>query len=357
MLTLRINQIFTILIFLTTFIVAGCSGVTYRPSIDESLALAEAERQRELFISDLLQANSRVQGIYGPLITENHELCESSSFNYLGATFFHSNQFSTDFQQAAGKILGSTEQVVVWDVFFGTPAATAGLQKGDLVLQVGKVKVGSLQEFRNEMQKKFADEGSFELKVQRNQQIITNSLIPEKACAYPLALNLSNNLNAFADGKNVVISIGMVDFLKNDNEIALVLGHEIAHNALGHVDKKQSNALVGALIGGLLVAVAGVGVDAVDAGAQIGAQAFSQEFEAEADYVGVYYAARAGYEVGEVANIWRRIASRNPSAIDLVGTTHPSSAVRFLLIEQTALEIKDKKLNGLSLIPNLESDR
>ena len=97
---------------------------------------------RELFISDLLQANSRVQGIYGPLITENHELCESSSFNYLGATFFHSNQFSTDFQQAAGKILGSTEQVVVWDVFFGTPAATAGLQKGDLVLQVGNVKVG-----------------------------------------------------------------------------------------------------------------------------------------------------------------------------------------------------------------------
>ena len=77
------------------------------------------------------------------------------------------------------------------------------------------------------------------------------------------------------------------------------------------------------------------------------------DFEAEADYIGVYYAARAGYDISEVASLWRRIAVRNPVSIHLEGTTHPSSAIRFLAIEQTVLEIDDKRRKGESIVPNI----
>ena len=115
----------------------------------------------------------------------------------------------------------------------------------------------------------------------------------------------------------------------------------------------MGNALVGALLGGLVGALAGPDavVDAVELGGQLGALAFSQEFEAEADYAGAYFAARAGYEVAGAADIWCRMGARHPEAIDLAGTTHPSTALRYLSLERTAEEITLKKSRRQPLTP------
>ncbi|WP_456325224.1 M48 family metalloprotease, partial [Desulfonauticus submarinus] len=107
------------------------------------------------------------------------------------------------------------------------------------------------------------------------------------------------------------------------------------------------------IFGAILSALTGVNM--TETGADIGQLAFSQEFEAEADYVGCYCAARAGYNVSKAAQLWRRIAATHPSAINLKGTTHPSTAKRFIAIQKTVEEIKQKIENKQPLIPEGES--
>ncbi len=87
---------------------------------------------------------------------------------------------------------------------------------------------------------------------------------------------------------------------------------------------------------------------------QMAAQIFSQEYELETDYAGVYYAAHAGYDVSEAVDFWRRMAVEHPGSIDFRGISHPSTAIRFLAIEGTVKEINEKETSELSIMPNLK---
>ncbi len=142
----------------------------------------------------------------------------------------------------------------------------------------------------------------------------------------------------------------MLRFAETDEEVALVLGHELAHNTRGHIASRQGNALIGAIFGAVLTGL--TGVDVTNLGSQIGAGAFSQDFEAEADYVGVYHTARAGFDIANAASFWRRMGLSHPQAIHLSGSTHPSTATRFLAIEKTVDEIETKRANNLPLVPD-----
>jgi predicted Zn-dependent protease len=78
----------------------------------------------------------------------------------------------------------------------------------------------------------------------------------------------------------------------NDAELVGVLGHEIAHNAMGHIEARKKNALLGGLLGAILdVAAATQGVNTQGQNTAnfmaAAARAFSQDFEREADYVGM----------------------------------------------------------------------
>ena len=80
------------------------------------------------------------------------------------------------------------------------------------------------------------------------------------SCSVPVKVVEDRNINAYADGKTAYINTGMIDFSGNDEELAVIIGHEMAHNILMHVDKKKTNGLIGELIGaGVQVAT---GVDA-----------------------------------------------------------------------------------------------
>jgi len=86
----------------------------------------------------------------------------------------------------------------------------------------------------------------------------------------------------------------------------------------------------------------------------IGGAAFSQDFESEADYVGLYYTARAGYDIHNVPDLWRRMAVENPGAITM-GNTHPSTSQRFVALEAAAAEIEAKRKDGRALQPEMKT--
>jgi len=120
----------------------------------------------------------------------------------------------------------------------------------------------------------------------------------------------------------------MTSFARNDDELALVIAHEMAHNLMKHIEAKKQNAMGGFLADlALAVLTRGAYKDANFANAA--GQAYSQEFESEADYVGLYILAKAGLPIDEAPKFWRRMAIAHPANIKtnhLQATPPPQAA-------------------------------
>ena len=136
-------------------------------------------------------------------------------------------------------------------------------------------------------------------------------------------------INAAATLDKVLLSSGMMEFLRSDDELAWLLGHELAHITQRHVARKAMNdALLG--IGSSLVSAVfpGTGV-AIDAVGQLFLNHFNQEQELEADRVGLRYAADAGYAPWAGEAVMRRMAEEVPQSMTAgFFSSHPSSVER-----------------------------
>lgn len=187
--------------------------------------------------------------------------------------------------------------------------------------------------------------------------IVELSISPKKVCDYRVSVITSGGRNAYTDGKSIGITGGFLSRL-DDDELALIIAHELAHITEQHVDKKRGNQLSGAFLGTFFDALAETvsgtrtGGKYRRAGEQIGQEAFSQAFEAEADYVGLYILARAGYQTEFAANFWREMGKSMPAANNSLTGTHPPTAYRYLMLAKAHAEIEEKKAKGETLEPN-----
>ena len=177
-------------------------------------------------------------------------------------------------------------------------------------------------------------------------------------CVYEFILLEKGPINAFADGNRIYITPAMMNFVKNEEELAYILGHEYAHNMMNHIGDMQFNVLAGAVVGALFDGLFSAhGADTrgqfTEAGAQAGRLSYSKEYEAEADYVGLYVATLAGYNVSNAPNFWRQMAVKEPESI-YVGMTHPTSPERFIAMQKTVSEIEAKKKRGARLLPEIK---
>ncbi len=183
--------------------------------------------------------------------------------------------------------------------------------------------------------------------------------VDKSRCLFKFHLKEGREVNAYADGQNIYVTPPMMNFAKTDEELATILGHEYAHNLMGHVAAKQKNALVGRLIGmtlDVLASASGVGTGAMlsDAGAAIGGLNYSQDFENEADYIGLYIMAKAGFNINKSASIWRKFSVKDNGQGIYTSTTHPTNPHRFLALTKAINEIKRKKRKNQALIPEFK---
>ena len=149
-------------------------------------------------------------------------------------------------------------------------------------------------------------------------------------------------VNAFAlPGGKVGVYSGLIKLVASDDEIAIVMGHEIAHVTARHgAERTSANVGIAAvgLLGGIALndskyqeaillsygAVAGVGV-----------LAFSRKHESEADYIGLRYAAKAGYDPHASVTFWQKMAKANEgSNVPVFLRTHPSDERRIADLER-----------------------
>ena len=193
-----------------------------------------------------------------------------------------------------------------------------------------------------QMHENIVNEGEFTLidsdaRIKKMQKILTK-LTPfreRKGITYTLHLVNDPMVNAFSiAGGHIYFTTGILGTLQNDDEIAMVLGHE-----LSHVDKKhcirplQEMAAAGAMSPDW-------GVTAVQL-KKILTLPFGQFDEYEADWAGADVMTKAGYDVNKGMEVFRRWAKdETPNDMDKIFRTHPFSAERVCYLEEYAAQMK-----------------
>jgi len=154
----------------------------------------------------------------------------------------------------------------------------------------------------------------------------------------------SKELNAFCmPGGKIAFYTGIIEQLKlTDDEVAMVMGHEIAHALREHarerMGKGAATRLGANLISGLL-GLGSVGDSLLNMGGQLLTLKFSREDESEADLVGMELAARAGYDPRAGVSLWRKMSAASKGAPPQWMSTHPASSTRINEIEQNLAKV------------------
>jgi len=161
------------------------------------------------------------------------------------------------------------------------------------------------------------------------------------AARWPWQLVLINedtvNAHVMAGGK-ITVYTGLIRKLRlSDDEIAAVMGHEMAHALREHTREKMSQAAAGDLaiaIGGALLGVGQAGVQLASLGKQLALDLpFSRGMESEADLYGLELAARAGYDPRAAVTLWQKMAQAGGSKGPGFLSTHPAPADRMAALE------------------------
>ncbi len=149
-------------------------------------------------------------------------------------------------------------------------------------------------------------------------------------------------------GGKIVFYTGILPIAENETAIAAVMGHEVAHALANHGQQRMSAGMlqqIGAVAGNVAIKdekTRGIFNQAYGAGSQVGVMLpFSRSHETEADQIGLYLTAIAGYNPDEAANLWRRMAKNSGGqAPPEFLSTHPANQTR--IANLTALSPKAK---------------
>ena len=148
----------------------------------------------------------------------------------------------------------------------------------------------------------------------------------------------SKQINAFCmPGGKIAFYYGILDQLKlTDDEVAMVMGHEMAHALREHARERMGKTAVtnGAIeIGAALLGLGNGGRYLANIGGQLLTLRFSRDDESEADKVGLDLAARAGYDPHAGVTLWEKMAQASRGAPPQWLSTHPAGSARIEQIE------------------------
>ncbi len=337
---------------------AACAGPSAQtPNLSPEEIAAEQARQQYFQIQNFAAQAARLENVAFKIAAANVNECGGNIIPKLGFRALAQGDVGEAKRAVTTAALQlDAERPTVISVADGGPAAKAGMLPDDVVIRVdGRMapKTG-WPSWLNGYVKNVGSTRPMSIEVRRQGQTKMLAAMPVFTCDIPINLEAENELNAYTDYKKIVIYSGILRVAQTDSELAVIVGHELAHVTMGHRQKQEQNQMAGAAAGfmaDMAVAMAGVntGGALMKDGANLGLTAYAMDFEREADYVGAYYAARAGFELsGE--RFWRAMAQENPKQIFFAGL-HPTSPERFLQMQKTYAEIGEKRQRNLPLIP------
>ena len=173
-----------------------------------------------------------------------------------------------------------------------------------------------------------------------------------KNFAWEFHLVRDKEVNAFCmPGGKIVVYDGLLKLVSSDDELAVVLGHEVAHAVAKHSNERMSQQMLagvgGAALGvGLAASGTSKSTSALAAGVfGLGAQygvmlPFSRKHESEADYMGLVLLTMAGYDPDAAVPFWQKMAASGGSKPPALLSSHPSDRKRIADIQAALPGVK-----------------
>lgn len=309
------------------------------------LAASQATDTDVSKLADLQILDQRVADIGWKLAVNSLELC-SDHWAATGITLHSLSQYNPDWRAAAAAAFGfEPGELGVLAVAKGSPAWAAGLRPNDVILRLngepleqpaaptaakGEYAQTDIAMTRIES----IQLGSpVEIEVERGDKRLLLSFRPVEACASRFELATSNEQNANSNGHVVQLFGKLVLNLPSDNELALVMGHEMAHNILSHNQQIKKRRLSMGLIA------------VFDGSGKI-----LRKYELEADRYGIFFAARAGFDYAGAARFWKRFSASGGLGAQ-IAVTHPAPRAREKNALATVNEIDELRSEQKPIIP------
>jgi predicted Zn-dependent protease len=160
-------------------------------------------------------------------------------------------------------------------------------------------------------------------------RLLQSNQLPSNTVAQAL-LQPSNTLNAYTDGQKIVVTTGLWNALKTDDERAFVVSHELAHITLSHVPKSVARQVGFGVFGRLVHVWTGnpVAGQLSNVGLDLANKKFGRGDEYQADERGLRYMQKAGYNTQAAKRVFEVLNAASPTNTPEFLRTHPTSANR-----------------------------
>lgn len=177
-------------------------------------------------------------------------------------------------------------------------------------------------------------------------KFLTDNGMADRVSSFQWEFNLIDNdstVNAWCmPGGKVAFYTGIMPICQDENGVAVVMGHEVAHAVARHGAERMSQDL-GVQMGGVTLQAALAGkspetqnafMTAYGVSSQVGVLLpYSRTHESEADKMGLIFIAMAGYDPSFAVEFWKRMAANGGSSTMEILSTHPSDATRIAALE------------------------
>jgi len=288
-------------------------------------------------VSAVSSANRRLHDIAWQIMKTNKEFCLKANINAFGLMVASYEDLDVSlhpsFWAAAPNINNNhnknfKEFPMIISIAHNSPAEQIGLLEGDLIYSISGNK--NLKNNFRSLLKKAENNNFLNITVLRNEKHYTYELKAETICGYPVQIMISPIPNAYADGSKIFITIATLDFIKNDQELAFLIGHELVHNIYHY----EGNAISESEVYPLTL------TDSPSIRSLSDIFVFQTgKKESEADLLGVEFVLRAGIKQDKAANYFRRLSIYMPILMkDSFYRIHPGNIKR-----AAEIDIKVKK--------------
>ena len=365
--------------------VSACAttGTSRGPAAPETAHAEQLEQQR-LFITRDLRQQRRVDDVGYALLAAATPFCPGALVAGTGVRFANIHSFSSTYQDAA-RALGFSDTLIIVSVPRASAAARAGIVLGDRVAGVNDGPAPRGPNAASLVAREIAargtsvpppstflalrrgdttflvdasarTEGPVHTAVRQAAGERRVSVSAELVCGYNLTASRKDEVHAWADGSGVTVTSDMLRLVTDNDELAAVLAHEIAHNALGHIralDRTATGGPSGAVVDPAVATLTtNTAFERRKQRLDVGSLVFSQDQERDADDVAMYLLARAERPISGVTGLWRHMAQQNPGIIKFA-TAHPTSRDRLLRLERAERDMAQKIARGEIPSPEL----
>ena len=333
-------------------LLAACSTVTPPTSSTPSSpapALSRSAAEQEL--DALVARQDRVYHIVAPLISKNAVLCKTAARPLLGFTAKNKFSFPAELRNAAVSRLKLGDSLQVMQVLDGSGAMRAGVRRGDVLQSIqGQALPRGAQaetEAAQVIGPLLRNVTDVDITIERNGSPLTLKVPLTTACAFTVDIGNAPQVNAYSDGRRIMVTTGMLDAL-TDQELAVILAREIAHNVQQHAQAMQMRATVAGVIDALLPPKP----DLRSFAGSAGIKTMDEKFDQDADRIALFMLARAGLNPALAIDTLERLAQRTPATVANGYTAiHPWTTERAALLRNTLSEIRQKQTSKKALVP------